>query len=166
MLETEPSHIKDNAKASLKIEAESIKLEPLLLNSRNSVTLKALIAQTPLTREFSISAHIAGVNQIHNFHRFPPIIISLARIFTFCSYILFLAFVIYIILSKYENNIGLKLFYLLFVALCASAYIIAFIIFGSLFYSSVYKTRLLYSVRYLISKLVILLKRMIYGDNF
>jgi|SRR5450755_3466896 hypothetical protein len=110
MLESVPYHLKDKAKSSLKIETESIVLEPILLNSRNSITLKILIAQTPpLTREFNISAHIVGVDHIHNFHRFPPIIVSLARLFTYFSYILFLLLIIYIFLSKYESDGKLKL---------------------------------------------------------
>jgi hypothetical protein len=162
VLEAVPSDIKDKAKASLKLDKDSVVLEPLLLNSKDSITLKFLLAQTPLTEEVQLSARIVGVNQIIDVHKFFPITRPLARVFTYFSYFVFLIAAIYFLLSRYEPSFNTKILYLLIFIICALMYILLFIIFGSLVYAIAYKESYFSSIKFLISKFVDLVKFMVY----
>src|SRR5215467_10743601 len=68
ILEAAPSDFKDKAKASLKLDTDNVVLDPLLLNSGDSLTLKVFLAQTPFTKEVKVNARIVGVIQIINLH--------------------------------------------------------------------------------------------------
>lgn len=77
LLESFPSDIKDKAKVTFKDEIGGVMLEPLLLNSKDSVTLKVLLAQTHLSKEIKVTARIVGVHQILNVDKLPPIFLIL-----------------------------------------------------------------------------------------
>jgi hypothetical protein len=68
-LESVPGEIKETAKSALKMNVGSVTLEPLLLNARDSITLKILLAQTPLTKEVRVNGRIVGINQILNLNK-------------------------------------------------------------------------------------------------
>jgi hypothetical protein len=161
ILEAIPQDIKDNVKASLKLNIESVILEPLLLNSRDSITLKVLLAQTPLTKELKINARIVGVNQIVNFNKLSPIFRPLSRIFTYFSYFIFLIAIGYILVSRFDIDFNAKVLFLFNAVVFALLYIPLFIIFGSLAYSIFNKENYYISIRFLIEKFINLLRYMI-----
>jgi len=161
VLETVPRNIKDKVKAALKLEAGTLILEPLLLNSRDSITLKFLYTRTKLTREIKVDARIVGINQILNFdmiYSSHPI----GKIIAICSIAVFIMSVIYFLFSKYENNSFVKLFYLFLLLLMALLYILLIILLVSIAYSFKYKLSLTKSTKIVMNKSIDIIKYFLY----
>jgi hypothetical protein len=161
ILEANPHEIRENVKSSLKLYEENILLEPFLLNSKDSITLKVLLAQTPLTKELRINARIVGVNQIVNFNKLSPIFRPLSRIFTYFSYFIFLIAIGYLLISRFDLDFNSKVIFLFSVIVFGLLYIPLFIIFGSLAYTVFYRESYFYAVKFLIGKFVNLLRYMV-----
>ncbi|MGZ3610287.1 MAG: hypothetical protein ACXVBU_09500 [Ktedonobacteraceae bacterium] len=64
VLETSPSDIREKVRTSLKVNTGNVLLEPILLNSTDSLTIKILLTQQQITKELKIVSRIVGVNQI------------------------------------------------------------------------------------------------------
>lgn len=160
ILETSPNDIKDNRKASLKLDTGSLILEPLFLNSKDSITIKVLLAQTLIIKEIKANGRIVGINQIIKFdkirNRHP-----LARTVIYLSYLVLLASVIYLLFSRYENNLNTKIFLIFIIALSALIYIFIYIILLSLLYKFALKIPLSNAIKMVFNKLIELIKFMI-----
>ena len=165
LLESVPSDIKDKAKAPFKDDIGGVILEPLLLNSKESITLKILLAQAHLSKEIKVTARIVGINQIVNIDKLPPIFLPIARTFTYFSYILFLAFIISLQFSKYEHSFLTVVALILLIAFYAIIYIFAFTIFASIGYSFMGKEKITISIRFMFRKFKDLIRYMIYGSE-
>jgi len=164
VLETVPSDMKDKAKAPLKDDIGSVTLEPILLNSKESITLKVLLAQTHLTKEIKVAARIVGVSQIPNVDKLPPIFLPAARTFTYFSYIIFLISIVYLQVSRYEHSFINDLILILSFILYAIIYVFIYTILASIGYSFITRESFFIAIRYMVSKLVDLLRYMIYGS--
>lgn len=161
VLETIPNNIKDKVKASLKLNTEYIILEPFLLNSKDSITLKVLFTRTHIAGETQVNARIVDINQIQNFdrivYRHP-----LARTVIYCSYVIFLLSTIYFFFSKYEDNFFVKLFYLFLIVLFALIYVVIMLVILSIVYSIMHRFSPLRSIKIITNKLTELIKYMVY----
>lgn len=62
ILETIPMSLKDRAEASLELENGKVRFEPLLLNARDCITIRVLLAG--FNGDLNVIARIAGVQQI------------------------------------------------------------------------------------------------------
>lgn len=135
VLETIPSNMTDKAKASLSLEAGGVVLEPILLNSRDSITFKVLLAQMQSTREIKVNARIVGINQILNFDKLTFPRRSFARVAIYFSHLLFVLTIIYFILSIYENRLFIKSMFIFIIVISIIFYALVVSAFGSLLYS-------------------------------
>jgi hypothetical protein len=169
VLETVPSNIIDKVRSSMKLDMKSVTFEPLLLNSKDSITFKVLLTQSKLIKKIDVSGRIVGVNLILNFDKVPPILRPILRPITrsatYLLYLVFLSSVIYLILSRYESSFSVKLLLILSIFFYALIYTIVFIICGSLMYSFTFKANIFDSFKWVAGKFVSLIKYMIYEDN-
>jgi hypothetical protein len=166
VLETVPTDIKDKAKApNTKDDIGGVMLEPLLLNSRDSITLKVLLAQTHLTKEVKVTGRIVGIKQILNVDKLPPIFLPLARTFTYVSYIVFLAIIIYLQFSRYERSFINILISILTIIILALIYIFVYTIIAAIINSIVRKESVVISIKYMVRKIMELGRYMVYGSE-
>jgi hypothetical protein len=161
VLETVPGDIKENAKASLKRNMGGFVLEPLLLNSNDSITLKILVAQPLLTEDIRVNARIVGVNQIVRLNGKATVRLTRFRIALYLSYMIYLATVIYVLFSRYENNFFAKLLMLLVLVAAGLLYIIVFLVLDAISYSLKQKQTLLISIKSSFRRLFALFKYII-----
>ncbi len=140
VLETIPSEHLDTVKASLKQDRGSIKLEPLLLNRGDSITLKVLVTQPQITKEIKVNARIIGISKILHFDKASNPRRSIARTAIYCSYLVYLASVIYFLFSRYESSFINKLIIILTIVLLAVTYILVIILILSMY--SIFSNRL------------------------
>jgi hypothetical protein len=161
VLETVPGDIKENAKASLKPNAGGFILEPLLLNSNDSITLNVLVAQPLLTEDIRVNARIVGVNQIIKLNGKATVRLTRFRIALYSSYLIFLATVIFVLFSRYENNFFAKLLMLLILVAAGLIYIILFILLDAISSSLKQKQAFLVSMKNSFRRLFALFKYVI-----
>ena len=143
----------NNMNVSLKSDSKQITLEPFLLNRRDAVTFKVLLAQTPIMKDVSVRTRVVGMNQILDYNKRNATKRSLARIFLIVSYILFILLSIYSILSIYENSILIKLLLISYIMLAGIVYLLVFTIIASFFYSLNYGRKLSYSTKFIIRRI-------------
>ena len=73
ILDTAPSNFKARAEGAFNVSQEKVNLEPLLLNSKDAITFKALVVKL-VTDDIKTSARITGVKELVRLT--PPIIRS------------------------------------------------------------------------------------------
>lgn len=143
----------NNMNVSLKSDSKHITLEPFLLNRRDAVTFKVLLAQTPIMKDVNVRTRVVGMNQILDYNKRNATKRSLARIFLIVSYILFILLSIYSILSIYENSILIKLLLISYIMLAGIVYLLVFTIIASFFYSLNYGRKLSYSTKFIMRRI-------------
>lgn len=151
LLETVPSDIKEKAKSSLKIDVESVALEPLLLNGRDSLTFRVLLAQTPLTKVVKVNGRIVGINQILNLNKATNPMRILGRVFACLSYFIFMSLVIYNLFSIYETRFIIKLVLILAILFSALFYFLVFVFLAIFLVCWIYKFNFSTSYKYVMS---------------
>jgi hypothetical protein len=162
VLETVPTDNRAKVKASLKLDKESVMLEPLLLNSKDSITLKFLLAGTQLAGEIKVSSRIAGISKITNYDiEFP--INPFSRLAVYISYIVFLLAFIYFLFSHYESDFLIKMLYLIFIMIGVVAYVLLMVFLHAINYSLKFKFPFTVSIKQSSTDVIILIKYMIYG---
>ena len=158
VLETSPGDIKEKARTSLKVDSGNVLLEPILLNSTDSLTIKILLTQQKVTKELKIVSRIAGVNQIQYFVRVDSPSRP-ARIFASFSFILFLMLITYFLFSRYEHDLITDLFLMLIIIASALTYIAVFIMLLSIAYSLIYDTPFSKQVNITVRRLIFLIQQ-------
>jgi hypothetical protein len=114
-----------------------------------------------LTEDIRVNARIVGVNQIVRLNGKATIRLTRFRIALYLSYMVYLATVIYVFFSRYENNIFAKLLMLLLLVAAGLLYIIVFIVLDAISSSLKQKQTLLISIKSSFRRLFALFKYVI-----
>jgi len=161
LLETVPSDIKEKVKSSLKIDVESVALEPLLLNGKDSLTFRILLAQTPLTKVVKVNGRIVGINQILNLNKAASPGRYLGRGFLGFSYLIFISLVIYNLFSIYETRFFIKVVLILAILFSALLYLLVFVFLSILFVCWIYKFNFSTSYKFVMSAYAFMIRYML-----